>query len=558
MAFTAQSRTDAGDELAFLTIKQAAQLIRSREVSPVELTRAVLGRIEALDRQVNAFITVTGELALEQAKAAENAITRGNYLGALHGIPFALKDIIETAGILTSAHSKVLRNNYPKRDAAVVRKLYDAGAILVGKTATHEFAHGGPSFDLPWPSARNPWNTEHDTGGSSSGSAAAVAAGFVPAALGSDTGGSIRTPASLCGVAGIKPTYGLVSRRGVINNSFTFDHCGPFAWTVADCALVLQAVAGPDPESPSGARASIPDFSGKLTPDLRGVRVGVLRHFWEEDVKAGAEFAQALEAALDVLKRLGATVEVARMRPVQDYYDVKIIIAESELLSVHQQDLIERPQDFGEMFLGRVLGASLFQAVDYVQAQRERARMVAEMQSLYERFDVLVTAGLGPAPRLDHYREIGFWARWQRPNLMTPFSVSAGPALVQCIGYSSAGLPMSMQVVGRPFDEPTVFRVGNAYEGATAWRNRRPQLVAGCSAPPVNYVPHVPETGAIAPAIRALVEQLTGRLGLKLSENRLLQMCEAAPYALAMTQRIRRFRDRSEEPANVFQFPGPR
>jgi len=368
--------------LPFLTIAEAAALIEKRALSPLELTRALLDRIDAFDAQINAFITVTAELALKQARVAEREIAAGRYRGAMHGIPFAVKDIIDTAGILTTAHSKILADNIPAADAAAVEKLYHAGALLLGKLATHEFAHGGPSFDLPWPPARNPWNNEHHSGGSSSGSGAAVAAAFVPAALGTDTGGSIRTPASLCGVVGLKPTYGRVSRTGVINNSFTYDNCGPLTWTVEDCAILLQAIAGHDPRDPSSNDVPVPDYRAALTQDLTGVRIGVLRHFWEEDAPVSAELAQALDNALDVLKRLGAKLEVARMRPIQEYYDVKIITAESELFSVHHQDLIERPQDFGEIFLGRVLGASLFQAVDYVQAQRERRRMLLEMRPL--------------------------------------------------------------------------------------------------------------------------------------------------------------------------------
>ncbi|MEK7876106.1 MAG: amidase, partial [Pseudomonadota bacterium] len=215
------------DKLHFLTIAAAAQLIKSRQLSPLEYADALLERIGLFDSQLNAFITVTADLARQQAREAEADIMAGRYRGPLHGIPFALKDIYNTQGILTSGGSKVCRDNIPNFDATATRKLHDAGAVLLGKLQTHEFAHGGPSFDLPWPPARNPWHLEHFTGGSSSGSGAALAAGLVPAALGSDTGGSIRGPASHCGIVGLMPTAGLVSRAGVIPNSFTFDHCGP-------------------------------------------------------------------------------------------------------------------------------------------------------------------------------------------------------------------------------------------------------------------------------------------------------------------------------------------
>src|SRR5688500_18278563 len=224
----------------FLTISRAAKLIEARKLSPVEYVEALLARIDAFDSQINAFITVAREHALTQAREAEREISAGRYRGALHGIPFGLKDVYDTAGILTSGHSKIALGRIPAQDATCTARLYRAGAVLIGKLATHEFAHGGPSFDLPWPPARNPWNPAHFTGSSSTGSAAAVAAGFVPCALGTDTGGSVRIPAGMCGVAGLKPTYGLVSRHGVIPNSFTFDHCGPLAWSVEDCAIVLQ------------------------------------------------------------------------------------------------------------------------------------------------------------------------------------------------------------------------------------------------------------------------------------------------------------------------------
>jgi aspartyl-tRNA(Asn)/glutamyl-tRNA(Gln) amidotransferase subunit A len=265
------------DELAFLTIADAARLIEQKQLSPVELTTALIRRTEALDPQLNAYLLLTADRALDRAREAGRAIMAGGYRGPMHGIPFALKDIYSTAGIRTTGHSRVCLNTVPSADATTVRKLYEAGAVLTGKLATHEFAHGGPSFDLPWPPARNPWNREHSTGGSSSGSGAAVAAGFVPAALGSDTGGSIRGPAALCGIVGLKPTYGLVSRSGVYANSFSFDHAGPMTWTVEDCAIMLQAIAGHDPKDPASATRPVPDYRTALTGDIKGLRIGVVR-----------------------------------------------------------------------------------------------------------------------------------------------------------------------------------------------------------------------------------------------------------------------------------------
>jgi aspartyl-tRNA(Asn)/glutamyl-tRNA(Gln) amidotransferase subunit A len=540
------------DELHFKTIADLAPLIRARQLSPVELTEVFLECIEAFDPQLNTFITVTADLARKQAKFAESEIMAGRYRGLLHGIPLGLKDVYNTKSILTSGHSKICINNIPREDATATRKLYEAGGVLLGKLATHEFAHGGPSFDLPWPPARNPWNLEHVTGGSSSGPGGAVAAGLVPGALGTDTGGSIRTPACYCGVTGLKPTYGLVSRAGVIPNSFTFDHCGPMAWTVGDCAILLQAIAGYDPNDPASANRHVPDYRSALTADLRGLRIGVLRHFWEEDLKINDELLRATEAALTVFDRLGARLEVARIRPLQDYHDVKTIISLSELFSIHHDDLINRPGDFGEDFLGRGgLPGCLFQAADYVHAHRERRRMLEELLPLYEQFDVLLSIGNGPAPRFDTHRTVSFW---EQPSMFSPFSVTGAPALVVCCGFSASGLPLGLQIVGRPFDEQTVFKVGHAYEQATQWRSRRPALSLGREQPPVVLAPARPVPNRVSETTCQVAKNLAMQAGLNLTESQFAQLARAAPYAFEMSRRIRRDRDHAQEPASVFHY----
>jgi aspartyl-tRNA(Asn)/glutamyl-tRNA(Gln) amidotransferase subunit A len=540
------------NELAHLTVARAAQLIRSRSLSPVELTRACLERIEALDPQLDAYITVCAELALEQARRAEREIANGGWRGPLHGIPFALKDIYNTRGILTSAHSRICLDHVPQQDATAVSKLYAAGAVLLGKLATHEFAHGGPSFDLPWPPARNPWNLEHFTGGSSSGSGAAVAAGLALFALGTDTGGSIRGPASHCGVAGLMPTYGLVSRAGVIPNSFTFDHCGPLAWTVEDCAIVLQALAGFDPLDAGSLEVPVPDYRAALGTDIRGLRIGVLRHYWEEELPAHEELRRAMDEAVAVLRELGARIEDCRARPMREAFDVKVVIAESELFSIHHRELVSRPGDFGRDFLGRVLPACLFSAADYVAAAREHRRILAETRALYERYDVLLAPGFGPAPRLDAHRTVNFWTK---PNVFTHSNVAAGPALALCNGFSSAGLPLGMQLMGRPFDEATVLRVGYAYEQATPWRGRRPRLTPGAPQPPVLPQGNEPDASHTDRATRVAALAAAERAGLALDERLTAILLETAPYALAMANRIRRDHARFEEPALVFRFP---
>ena len=546
--------SSAPTELAFLTIAEAARLIEKKQLSPVELTTALIRRAEALDPQLNTYLLPTFDRAIDQARTAEREITAGRYRGPMHGIPFGLKDIYATAGIRTTGHSRVCIDTVPTADATTVRKLYDAGAILTGKLATHEFAHGGPSFDLPWPPARNPWDREHFTGGSSSGSGAAVAAGFVLGALGSDTGGSIRGPAALCGIVGLKPTYGLVSRHGVYTNSFSFDHAGPMTWTVEDCAIMLQAIAGHDSNDPASAKRPVPDYRGALTGDIKGLRIGIVRHLHEDDSPVTAEVAAALDEAFAVLRSLGAALGEVRLRPAQDYYDVKVTIAESELLAVHERALRTRPGDFGEDFLGRVLPAVLISGRDYVQAQRERRRILAEMAPVYENFDVLMTATAGgPAPRLGTWRTIEFW---RRPSLTTPFNVTGGPALAQCIGFSSSGLPLSMQIAGRPFDDATVLRVAHAYEMATPWRKRRPPLNPDAefsNAPPP--LPD-PEPADIDAAARDRVATACRAAGLALSERQFAMACAAAPYVEAMTGRLYRDRGWAEEPANIFQFGG--
>lgn len=442
----------------------------------------------------------------------------------------------------------------PQRDATAVSRLYSAGAILLGKLATHEFAHGGPSFDLPWPPARNPWDRARFTGGSSSGPAAAVAAGFVPFALGTDTGGSVRIPAALCGVTGLKPTYGLVSRHGVIPNSYTFDHCGPLAWTAEDCALVLQAIAGHDSKDPASPDRGAPDYRQALEADLKGTRIGVLRHFWEEDLAVSPAVAAAMDAALDVLRRLGAVTETVRVHPLQEYTDVKNLISEAELFCVHQQTLIERAHDYGEIMRSRVLAFCLFQAVDYVQAQRQRRRLIREMGPLYERYDALLTAGPGPAPRLDAHRDIGLREKWENPKVTAFFSVTGGPALAVCNGFDHDGMPLAMEIGGRPFDEVTVLRVGYAYQQATPWRSRRPRLKAGETAPAIAPAAFRAERPAIDERVRAYVDLMAERAGLRLTPSQRAELYEAAPHALALASRIRRDHIWDDEPANVFLF----
>ena len=335
------------DELAFLTIADAARLIEQKQLSPVELTTALIRRTEALDPQLNAYLLLTADRALDRAREAEREIAAGGYRGPMHGIPFGLKDIYSTAGIRTTGHSRICLNTVPSADATTVRKLYEAGAVLTGKLATHEFAHGGPSFDLPWPPARNPWNRDHFCGGSSSGSGAGLAAGFFPAALGTDTGGSIRNPASMCGITGMKATYGRVSRRGVAPLAFSLDHIGPMTRTVRDNALMLQVIAGHDPGDPGSADEPVPDYGALLGQDVRSLRIGVIRHFYTKDVAGNPEQVEALDGAVKLLDEAGAEVSEITLPALQDFSACGQIILAAEAYAVHEQWLKERPEDYG-------------------------------------------------------------------------------------------------------------------------------------------------------------------------------------------------------------------
>ena len=314
---------DAPMDVAFLTIAELGRLYRQRELSPVEVTKALLARIAAHDGKLHSFLRVTEETALAEAAEAERVLMTGTPRGLMHGIPYALKDIIETAGIATTGHSKLRQDYVPAVDAELVARLKAGGGIIVGKLATWEFALGGPSWDLPWPPARNPWNLDYLPGGSSSGAGAAVAPGFVPGAVGTDTGGSIRGPAAVCGLAGLKPTYGRVSAAaGVFPNTFSMDHCGPLTRSAEDVALFLSVIAGFDPDDPGSEDVPVPDYANELNGGVRGLRLGLLED-WYRDANAHPDLAPAIEAAVEVLREEGAIVEPVRLSSLRDYTDCK-------------------------------------------------------------------------------------------------------------------------------------------------------------------------------------------------------------------------------------------
>jgi len=459
----------------FLTIAEASRLIAEKQLSPVELTAACLDRARQQDDMLHAFILPTPERAMADAHAAEARVMAGLSRGPLDGIPIGHKDIYNTAGIRTTGHSRLLEHNVQERDATTVRKWVEAGTVLMGKLSTHEFAMGGPSFDLPWPPARNPWNPEHFTAGSSSGTGAAVAAGFILGGTGSDTGGSIRGPAALCGIAGIKPTYGRVSRAGVLPLSFSMDHAGPMAWTVHDCALLLQAMAGFDPVDPATADRPVPDFTADIAKGVKGLRIGVVRHFFEIDNPVSPATLQGINHALDVFEHLGADVRDVTLSPLAYYHACGSIILTSEAYAIHEPWLKTRFNDYGELFRDRLAFGGFIRATDYVQALRRRRTLCEELKAAMSGFDILVSASqVAEAPLIT---EVPKWATMEKPSLTMPFNLTGYPAMSVCSGFGAGGLPVSVQLIAKPFQEPVLFKAGHAYETAIATRKRRPTLV---------------------------------------------------------------------------------
>ena len=458
----------------WLTASEASRAFAARQLSPVELLTALLGRIDALDPKLHAFIHLDADAAMEAARTATKEIAAGRIRGPLHGVPVGVKDIIDVAGLPTTGHSKILLGNIAKADAVVIQKLRQAGAIILGKLATHEFAIGGPSFDLPFPPARNPWNPDHHPGGSSSGSGAGVCAGLFPVALGTDTGGSVRNPASVCGIVGLKPTYGLVSRRGVFPLSYTLDHVGPLTRTVADTALMLDAIAGYDPDDPGSAPTQSRHFGRLLDRGVRDLRIGFVRHFHETDTPAHPEVTAALEDVARVLQAEGAEVRTVTLPALTEFAGINRVILCSEAWSIHAPWLRERPGDYGQLARRRLLPGAFMTAGDYVGAQRRRLQLIAAVEDVLRDVDVLLCASsMDPASRLDDPAET---SRTYPRQARTPFNVTGHPALAMMAGLASNGLPVSVQFAGRYFDDATVLRVAAAYERATPWHKKRPPI----------------------------------------------------------------------------------
>jgi len=464
----------APSDLHELTLTEAAALVRDKRLSPVEYLRALRARAAALEPKLNAFIRPLWDEAEAAAREAEAEIARSGPRSPLHGLPVGLKDIIDLAGHPTTCHSKILLDNVKQEDAAVVARLRAAGAVFPGKLATHEFAIGGPTFELPFPPARNPWNPAHHPGGSSSGSGTAVAARMLPAALGTDTGGSVRNPATQCGIVGMKPTYGLVSRRGVFPLSFTLDHVGPMTRTVADNALLLNAMAGYDPLDPGSVERPAEDYTRDLGGGLKGLRIGFVRHFHETDTPATPEVAAALEEAARLLAREGAVVRDITLPKLGEFAAVNRVILTSEAAAVHEPWLRERPGDYAPLTLRRLLPGMFVGGVDYVQAQRRRRELVAAVEAAFREVDLLLCASsMDPASRIDDEAET---ERTYPRQARTPFNVTGHPAISVMCGLSTGGLPIGMQFVGPSWSEALLYRAAAGYERAAGWVERRPAL----------------------------------------------------------------------------------
>jgi aspartyl-tRNA(Asn)/glutamyl-tRNA(Gln) amidotransferase subunit A len=468
-------------ELVWKSIAELRRLVATKEASPVEVVQAHLDRIAALDGKLKAYLTVLADQALAEAKAAEARVMAGEPLGPLHGVPIGLKDLYLTKGVKTTGGSRILGDWVPTEDATVVARLAAAGAIVLGKLNMHEFAYGpeglNPHYGTPW----NPWDaaTHRVCGGSSSGSGAAVAAGLCAGALGSDTGGSIRIPSALCGITGIKPTYGRVSRAGVLPLAWSLDHVGPMCRTAADCALMLGPMAGYDPRDPTTSVLPVPDYAAACTGEVKGLRLGVLRALFL-DATAPAVRA-AVEAAVKVLEGLGVTVEEVRLESAAHAAGASYAIISAESYAYHEEWLKTRGSEYGADVLQRLRVGAFVSAAEYLKGQRARALLRDEVDRALARLDGLVCATTPvAAPAVGQAEvEIGGEKQPVRPSLVRftrLFNATGHPAASVPCGFTPEGLPVGLQLIGRPFDEATVLRVADAYQRATDWHARRPPL----------------------------------------------------------------------------------
>jgi len=464
-------------DLCYLSAGELSRLIRRREVSPVEVVKAHLARVEALEPALNSFITLLPEQAMEEARVAEHEIGSGQYRGPLHGIPMGLKDLFYVKGVRNTSGSKIFDHFIPDYDSTLALKLREAGAILLGKLNLHQFAYGPTGENPDYGNMHNPWDRERIPGGSSGGSASATASGQCTLAMGTDTGGSIRIPSALCGLVGLKPTYGRLSRYGMTVLSWSQDHPGPMARTVEDCVLVMNAVAGYDPRDPSSANMSIPDFTQSLTENIKGLRVGVPKEPFEDPVDSEVE--HFVRSAIELLSKLGATIYEMSWPMYHESKAIASTILMAEATAYHSQLMKRQGSRLDPKVRLRLEAGLLISAVDYLQAQRARRLFYQQSCDLFKKVDLLA----GPTVPITACNigtegvQIGNTLLGVIPLLTQhtrPYNLNGFPAITVPCGFSRNGLPVGFQLAGKPFDEATVLRGAFAYEQATEWHHRRP------------------------------------------------------------------------------------
>jgi aspartyl-tRNA(Asn)/glutamyl-tRNA(Gln) amidotransferase subunit A len=472
-AASPQQRADS--DVTSLSIQEAAERVRRKSVSPVELTKACLARIERFNPALNAFITITAESALAEARVAESEIQRGRWRGPLHGIPLALKDLFDTAGVPTTAASGVFKDRVPTADAEVVRRLHAAGAVLLGKTNMHEFAFGGTSAVTYFGPVRNPWDPRYVAGGSSGGSASAVAAQFCYGALGSDTAASIRQPAAFCGIVGLKPTYGLVSTRGVIPLSWTFDHVGPMTRTVGDAAVMLQAIAGYDAADTASRRMPVPDYGAALRTRVSSLRLGVAREFFFASLDP--EIEAAVNNALPVLQKLTAGLRDVTL-PASTQEQLRAAVRAAEAYAYHAEYVGKTPQLYQPETLARLRTANEVTTAAYIQGRREVDLTRRTVEKIFETVDAIVTptTAVGPPLLSDVLKDVNTSLTLTNPTIRntSPFNVYGWPTISVPCGFTRAGLPIGLQISAPSEEDAVVLRLAHAYEQATGWHTRRP------------------------------------------------------------------------------------
>ena len=466
-------------DLCYLSAGQLSRLIGKKELSPVEVVEAHLARIDALEPVLNSFITLLPEQAMGAARRAEKEIQAGKYRGPLHGVPLGLKDLYYVKGVRNTSGSRIFDDFYPGFDCTIATRFKEAGTILMGKLNLHQFAYGPTGENPDYGHMHNPWNPELIAGGSSGGSGSAAASGQCTLTMGSDTGGSIRIPSALCGLVGLKPTYGRLSRHGLTALSWCLDHPGPMARTVEDCALAMNAVAGYDPEDPASSKLPVPDYTRDLTGDVKGLRVGVPKEYFE--VSLDPQVERAVRRAIDVLADLGATVTEVSWPMFHLSAPISTAILMAEAAACHGQLVRTRGAQLAPPVRLRLEAGLFISAADYLQAQRARSLFCRQSRDLLREVDVLA----GPTEPVTAHKigdskvQVGDSVMGSIPALTQytrAFNLTGFPAITVPCGFSEDGLPIGLQLAGRPFEEETVLRAAHAYEQATDWHKRRPVL----------------------------------------------------------------------------------